>query len=115
MFIGGRQNINGEVFNVGQEICPFWILAHVVRKVVMKEFPEKKEVTIERTESNDNQFYHSNSEKIKRELNFSPIFGVEDAIRDLCEAFKNGKVLNSFDDDIFFNIRTMKKFQSDHA
>ena len=59
--------------------------------------------------------FYINSEKIKRDLNFSPIFGVEDAIRDLCEAFKNGKVLNSFDDDIFFNIRTMKKFQSDHA
>ena len=47
-------------------------LAHVVRKVVMKEFPEKKEVTIERTESNDNRSYHINSEKIKRELIFRP-------------------------------------------
>lgn len=116
LFIGAdSKSINGEVFNVGQENMSILDLAHVVRKVVMDEFPDKREVTIERTESNDNRSYHINSEKIKRDLNFSPIFGVEDAIRDLCEAFKNGKVSNSFDDDIFFNIRTMKKIQSDHA
>ena len=45
-------------------------LAHVVRKVVMDEFPEKKEVTIERTESNDNRSYHINSEKNKERVKF---------------------------------------------
>ena len=59
------KSINGEVFNVGQENMSILDLAHVVRKVVMKEFPDKKEVTIERTESNDNRSYHINSEKIK--------------------------------------------------
>jgi len=34
---------------------------------------------------------------------------VEDAVRDLCVAFKQGKLQNSFDDDRYYNVRTMKK------
>ena len=47
------KNINGEVFNVGQENMSILDLAHVVRKVVMKEF-RKEGSNYRRTESNDN-------------------------------------------------------------
>ena len=33
---------------------------------------------------------------------------VEDAVRDLCAAFRQGKLPNSFDDDRYYNVRTMK-------
>ena len=36
-------------------------------------------------------------------------YNVEDAIRDLCHAFREGKLPNSLDDDKYFNVRTMKK------
>jgi nucleoside-diphosphate-sugar epimerase len=47
-------------------------------------------------------------QEIKRELGFVPKYTVEDAVRDLCKAFSEGKLPNSFDDDKYFNIATMK-------
>ena len=60
------------------------------------------------TESNDKRSYHINSYKIKRVLGFVPKHTVEDAVRDLCKAFNEGKLPNSFEDDKYYNIRTMK-------
>lgn len=60
------------------------------------------------TESNDPRSYHINSEKIKSVLGFKPKYSVEDAVRDLCNAFQEGKLPNSFDDDCYYNVRTMK-------
>ena len=31
------------------------------------------------------------------------------AVRDLCKAFKARKLPNSFDDDIYFNVKRMKR------
>ena len=90
-------------------------LAEVVRKVVLSEFPDKGNVDIVTTTSDDIRSYHINSEKIKLELNFSPRYCVEDAVRDLCVAFKEGNIQNSFEDDIFYNIKTMKKIQSSYV
>jgi hypothetical protein len=42
-------------------------------------------------------------------LGFKPKHSVEDAVRDLCTAFREGKLSNSFEDDRYFNLRTMKK------
>ena len=33
----------------------------------------------------------------------------DDAIRGLCQAFREGKLPNSLDDDKYFNVRTMKE------
>ena len=49
------------------------------------------------------------SDKITKIIGFKPKFGVEDAIRDLCWAFREGKLPNSLDKDIYYNVRTMKK------
>jgi len=69
------------------------------------------EIKIEVTDSDDPRSYHISSEKIKKKLNFIPKRSVEDAVRDLCDAFKNNLLPNSFDDDKFFNVRTMKKLE----
>ena len=36
-------------------------------------------------------------------------YSVEDAIRGLCKAFREGKLPNSLNDEKYFNVRTMKK------
>ena len=84
-------------------------IAETVKKVVAEEFPGKNEITIEVSPSNDLRSYHINSEKITEHLGFKPQYSVDDAIRDLCQAFLNGKLPNSFNDDKYFNVRTMKK------
>ena len=40
--------------------------------------------------SNDLRSYHVSSEKIKRELGWAPQRTIEDAVVDLCEAFRTG-------------------------
>jgi nucleoside-diphosphate-sugar epimerase len=71
-------------------------------------FPEKGVIPIEVTKSDDPRSYHINSDKIKRILGFQPKHSIEDAVRDLCKAFREGKLPNSFDDNKYFNVRTMK-------
>ena len=41
-------------------------------------------------------------------LGYAPKRSVEDAVRDLCQAFRGGKLPNSLDDDLYYNVRRMK-------
>lgn len=99
--------IANQIFNCGFENLSILNIAKTVKKVVQEEFPEKGDISIETTSSNDLRSYHINSKKIKHILGFEPKHSVEDAVRDLCEAFRQGKLPNSFDDDRYYNLRTM--------
>ena len=59
--------------------------------------------------TNDKRSYHINSDKIKKELNFKPKRTIEMAINEICFALKNKKLPNSFGDDNYFNVVTLKK------
>ena len=59
--------------------------------------------------TDDNRSYHINSDKVYRVLGFRPKYSIEDAVRGLCAAFRQGKIPGSFTDDSYYNIRTMKK------
>ena len=48
------------------------------------------------------------SKRIAEKLGFSPRRTVEDAVRDLCRAFKAGKLPDSLTDPKYFNVKTMK-------
>ncbi len=100
--------VNNEVFNCGFQNMSIMNIAKVVKLVVEKTFPEKGVIPIEVTTSDDPRSYHINSNKIFRVLNFKPKYSVEDAVTDLCNAFRDGKLPNSFDDNKYFNVRTMK-------
>lgn len=100
--------IANQIFNCGIENMTIMDIAKTVKRVVEELFPENGELPIEVVESNDLRSYHINSDKIKRVLGFSPKRSVEEAIRGLCAAFKEGKIPNSFDDDKYYNVRTMK-------
>lgn len=102
------EKISGETFNIGYQNLKIAEIAEIVRKVVEDEFPEKAPISVVRTESNDNRSYHINSEKIFRALGFRPQRTIEEAVRDLCVAFRDGKLPDSFDNDWYYNVRTMK-------
>jgi nucleoside-diphosphate-sugar epimerase len=106
------EKIQNEIFNVGYQNMSIMDIAHLVEKVVQEEFPDKKEIDIVTTPSDDNRSYHINSDKIKRVLGFQPKHSTEEAIRDLCYAFRDGKLPNSFDDDFYFNVRRLKRLQA---
>ncbi len=103
------EKIAGETFNAGYENFTVAQIAEMVRKVVEQEFPEKSPIRVETTPSNDLRSYHVSSKKIATRLGFVPKRSVEDAARDLCRAFKAGKLPNSLTDDRYFNVKTVKK------
>jgi nucleoside-diphosphate-sugar epimerase len=106
------EKIAGEIFNAGFQNMSIMDIARLVKKVVAEEFPEKGDIPIVTTPTDDNRSYHVNSDKIRRVLGFEPRRSVEDAIRDLCKAFREGKLPNSMSDDFYFNVRRLKALQA---
>ncbi len=102
------EKIANQTFNCGFQNMSIMDIALIVKKVVQQEFPEKGEIPIDVSTSDDPRSYHINSQKIKRILGFEPTHSIEEAVRGLCKAFSEGKLPNSFDDNRYFNVRTMK-------
>lgn len=103
------EKIHGETFNIGFQNHSISAIAETVKKIVEEEMPEKAPINIVTTPSNDNRSYHVNSDKVRRVLGFEPKRSIEDAVRDLVRGFKNHLLPNTFDDDWYYNVRTMKK------
>jgi nucleoside-diphosphate-sugar epimerase len=104
--------IANQIFNCGYQNMTIMEIARMVKKVVEQEFPEKPTIEIVTTPTDDNRSYHINSDKIKNVLGFTPKYTIEEAVRDLCRAFRQGKIVNSFADDRFYNVRTLKKLKA---
>jgi nucleoside-diphosphate-sugar epimerase len=106
-----KEKIAGEIFNAGYDNMSIKDIALVVKRVVEAEFPEKAPLILETTESNDNRSYHINSDKIQRCLGFIPKRSVEDAVRDLCTAFRAGKIPDSMSDEQYFNVKRIQSLE----
>ena len=97
------EQIDGKVFNAGYQNLSLDAIADKVRDIVGSH------VEIVHKPTDDNRSYHISSEKILRELGYSPRFTIEDAIRELVEAFRAGKIPDSFTNPLFFNIKRMQE------
>ena len=105
------EKIKNQIFNVGYQNMSINEIAQVVKKTVEAEFPEIENIPVIKTKSNDNRSYHINSDKIKDVLGFKASRTIEDAIKELCEKFKNNEFDNSLENDIYFNIKRMKNLK----
>ena len=103
-----HEKIHGETFNIGFQNQSIMDIAKIARKVAEEEMPEGERIKIITTPTNDMRSYHVNSDKVRRVLGFVPKRSVEDAVRDLARAFRNHLLPNSFEDDWYYNVRTMK-------
>ena len=106
-----KEVIANQKFNVGYQNLSIMDIAIIVKKVVEEEYNKKKSIDIIRTESDDNRSYHINSDKIKNLLGFVPQFTIEDAVKDLCDAFKNKLIDDSFNNDIYHNVKRLKSLK----
>jgi nucleoside-diphosphate-sugar epimerase len=103
------EKIAGETFNAGYQNQTVNELAEIAKQIVEEEFPEKKPIRLERTTSDDNRSYRITSRKIAEQLGWGPKRTIEDAVRDLCHAFKSGKFQgDTLKDDSFVNVKTVK-------
>lgn len=99
------EKIDGGVYNAGYQNFRVSEIADMVRNVVGMNV----EVRTEPTE--DNRSYHVSSEKIRRELGFVPKRSIEQAARDLLDAFTAGKVPDAMTADKYYNIKRMQNLQ----
>ena len=106
------EKIAGQIFNAGFQNMSIMDIAQTAKRIVQEMFPEKGDIPIVTTPSDDLRSYHVNSDKIQRVLGFTPKRSVEDAIRDLCVAFKAGKLPDSLNDTFYFNVRRLKELNA---
>jgi len=106
------EKIAGQIFNAGFQNMSIMEIAQTAKRVVQEIFPEKGDIPIVTTPTDDIRSYHVNSDKIQRVLGFKPKHSVEDAIRDLCAAFQSGKLPRSLDDTFYFNVRRLKELKA---
>ncbi len=95
------EKIHKKIFNAGYENHKVREIAEMIKKVV-------GEVPVNIVPTDDNRSYHISSEKIRRELDFSPSHTVEDAVIDLKKAFEDGRIPNPIEGARYYNIKTMK-------
>jgi len=96
-----KDKIAGKIYNGGWENYKVEDIASIVKKVIGDD------VKVEFVPTDDNRSYHVSSEKIKKELGFVAQKSIEDAVKDLQRAFKEGRLKNSFDEKKYYNIKTM--------
>ena len=104
-----KEKIAGKIYNAGYQNRSIADIAKIVQKEIKQAFPGREEPTIETSPSDDIRSYRISSEKIKRELNFVPQHTIEDAVRDLIEAFETDKFENSLENPVYFNIKILKQ------
>jgi nucleoside-diphosphate-sugar epimerase len=101
--------IAGEIFNAGYQNRTVAELAELVRTTVEQELPDTAPIQIATSPSDDPRSYHVSSKKIAQRLGFVPTRTIEDAVRDLCRAFRAGKIPNSLTDERYVNVKTVKR------
>ena len=103
-----NEKIDGKVYNAGYDNATVMELAQLVKRVVETDNEYGGAIDLEVVPSNDNRSYKVSSKKIATELRFVPTKTIEDAVRDLLAAFKDGRLKNTMDDIRYYNIKTMQ-------
>ena len=98
--------IDGKIYNVGYQNLTIREIAETVRKVVSAE-TGGRQIEVVTTPSNDLRSYHVSSERIRREIGFVATHTIEEAVRDLCRAYREGRIPNP-DDIRYYNIKLMQ-------
>ena len=106
------EKVANEIFNCGYQNMSIMDIAEMVKHVVEEEFPDHNGLDIVTESTDDIRSYHINSDKIKKALGFQPTHSIEDAVRDLCKSFKEGKLPESMDDDKYYNVKRLKRVEA---
>lgn len=102
LLVAPAGKINGQAFNVCHSNATVMALAEMIRDEIDPHLP------IEVVPSQDDRSYHLSSRRAQRELGFAASTPLTTAVRDLREAFRDGRVTDPRD-PIYRNIETMKR------
>lgn len=101
-----RDAINGEAFNVSHENFTVMGLAELIQETL------DNDVEIEVEPTDDNRSYHLSADKAAEMLDFHPEYTIEDAVRDLQKAYRNGD-WSAHDASIHHNVEWMQEHPED--
>ena len=105
------EKIAGEAFNVAHENHRVADLARLVKREIEYALPDREPVEIETTESDDPRSYHICCDKIRDRLGFVPRRSIEEAVRDMIDAFRAGHVPDALTSSRYYNVRRMKELE----
>jgi len=97
-----KEKIQGKIFNAGYENQTVLELAKTVKDVIGED------VNLVLSETDDNRSYHISSVKFKKELGFSAKHSIKEAVEELKEAFEEGLLHNSLENEKYFNLKRMQ-------
>lgn len=101
-----QEQVAGRIWNAGYENQQVREIADIVRDAVG---PETVEIVTEPTD--DLRSYRISSEKIRQDIGFVPKHTIGDAVRDLVDAFRGGRIPDSMTDELYYNIRRMQSLK----
>lgn len=104
--------VQNQIFNVGEQNLSIEKLALMVQQTVATfKGISKDQIGIQFEDSDDQRSYHINSDKIAQSLGFRPNYSVEQAVQDLCNAFKETRFVNPMSNTLYFNVKRMKELE----
>ena len=103
------ERVAGKTFNAGFQNRTVSDIAEIVRDVVSREMPASRGIDIVTQSTDDLRSYHISSDYIRRELGFQPQHTIEDAVSDLCTAFREGRFIDPLTNPLYVNIKRMQE------
>lgn len=100
-----KEKIAGKTYNAGYENHSVKEIAETIKNTVGED------VRLITSHSDDNRSYHVSSKKIQTELGFTTQHTIQDAVKDLCEAFDQNLLPNSLENEMYFNIKRMNNLE----
>ncbi len=95
--------IDGQIFNAGGRNHTVAELAQIVKDSVGGD------LAIDVLPTDDPRSYHVCSERIAETIGWRPSLGIQDAVKDLVEAFEKGLLPDSMEDSRYYNIKRMQE------
>lgn len=97
--------IAGKIYNAGYLNFSVSEIANMVKEVIGED------VKLVTSPTNDNRSYHISSERIFKDLGFRAKRDIKLAISDLKNAFENKLLVNTLNNEMYFNITRMQNIE----
>lgn len=97
------EKIDDQIFNAGGRNHTVAELAQIVKDSVGGD------LAIDVLPTDDPRSYHVCSERIAETIGWRPSLGIQDAVKDLVDAFEKGLLPDSMEDSRYYNIKRMQE------
>lgn len=104
MLEADKELINRQAFNVSYTNASILEFAQMVRDTF-----EDQTIEFEIIPSDDPRSYRVDATKIKEKLGFEFKYNVQDAIKSIADAYKQGKIVDGLNNPLYHNVKLMKE------